>query len=49
MINNTLCFRMMQVETVHRVGESIELDVDTQDAGDGQLAAVAIGPKVGLY
>lgn len=37
--------RMMQVETVHRVGESIELDVDTQDAGDGQLAAVAIGPK----
>ena len=39
------CFRMLQSDTVHRAGESIELDVDTQDAGDGQLAAVAIGPK----
>ena len=36
---------MLQSDTVHRAGESIELDVDTQDAGDGQLAAVAIGPK----
>ena len=38
-------FRMLQIDTVHRAGESIELDVDTQEAGDGQLAAVAIGPK----
>ena len=38
-------FRMLQTDTVHRAGDSIELDVDTQDAGDGQLAAVAIGPK----
>ncbi|XP_063687121.1 filamin-B-like isoform X2 [Bolinopsis microptera] len=37
--------RMLQIDTVHRAGESIELDVDTQEAGDGQLAAVAIGPK----
>ena len=36
---------MLQSDTVHRAGDSIELDVDTQDAGDGQLAAVAIGPK----
>lgn len=37
--------RMLQTEQVHKAGQTIELDVDTQDAGDGQLAAVAIGPK----
>ena len=36
---------MLQTEQVHKAGQTIELDVDTQDAGDGQLAAVAIGPK----
>lgn len=36
---------MLLSDTVHRAGESIELDVDTQEAGEGQLAAVAIGPK----
>ena len=41
----TSYFSMLQTETVHRAGQSIELNVDTQDAGDGQLAAVAIGNK----